>query len=179
MEKILLHCCCAPCSAPIIEWMLSNDIIPTLFFFNLNIYPVGEYRKRKEECIRYTASLGVEFIDGDYNHEAWLQQISGLENEPERGLRCLACFKIRLAATAKLASGRGFSTFTTTLAGSRWKSFAQIVEAGKWAESLVEEVEFWEKDWKKGGLTERRKILLQENSFYNQLYCGCEFSIRK
>ena len=31
----------------------------------------------------------------------------------------------------------------------------------------------------KGGLSERRKILLAENGFYNQQYCGCEFSFRK
>jgi len=39
--------------------------------------------------------------------------------------------------------------------------------------------EFWEKNWRKGGLSERRKILLAENGFYNQQYCGCEFSFRK
>jgi predicted adenine nucleotide alpha hydrolase (AANH) superfamily ATPase len=67
---------------------------------------------------------------------------------------------------------------TTTLMGSRWKSYGQIVEAGHRAASFVEDVRFWDKDWKKGGLTERRKVLLQENGFYNQQYCGCEFSIR-
>jgi len=161
------------------EWMLNNDIVPTLFYFNPNIYPSQEYLIRKEECIRYANSQGIEFIDGDYDHEAWLIKVAGLENQPERGTRCLECFKMRLQATAILASEKGFSRFTTTLAGSRWKSLLQIVEAGHWAASLVHDVRFWDKDWKKGGLTERRKILLQENEFYNQQYCGCEFSIRK
>lgn len=179
MEKILLHSCCAPCSAPIMEWMLNNDISFTLFYFNPNIYPLEEYAKRKEECKKYAQAKGIDFIDGDYDYDMWLAKISGLENQPERGLRCAQCFRIRLEATALLASELGFSMFTTTLTGSRWKNYTQIVEAGNWASSLVSGVRFWEKDWKKGGLTERRRILLQENNFYNQQYCGCEFSIRK
>lgn len=179
MEKVLLHSCCAPCSAPILEWMLNNGISPTIFYFNPNIYPDEEYLKRKEECIHYAQKLQVEFVDGDYDHNIWLDKIGGLEDQPERGLRCAQCFKIRLEATAMLASERNFTIFTTTLMGSRWKNFAQIVEAGVQAASLVNGVQFWDKDWKKGGLTERRRILLQENNFYNQQYCGCEFSIRK
>lgn len=179
MKPLLLHSCCAPCSAPIIEWMLNNEFTPTLFFFNPNIYPTEEYLKRKEECIRYTRQLGLDLIDGDYNHDNWLQCVSGLEDQPERGSRCLECFKMRLRATAEIAWQRNIPLFTTTLTGSRWKSYQQIVEAGNWAASFVNGTEFWNKDWKKGGLTERRKILLQENEFYNQQYCGCEFSIRK
>lgn len=179
MKEILLHSCCAPCSAPIMEWMLNNDIQPTLFYFNPNIYPLEEYLRRKEECSQYALRAGVEFIDGDYNHNTWLQKIAGLEAAPERGSRCAQCFLIRLKATAFLASERGFSQFTTTLAGSRWKNFAQIVEAGNRAASLFDNVRFWDKDWKKGGLTERRSILLRQNNFYNQHYCGCEFSMKR
>jgi predicted adenine nucleotide alpha hydrolase (AANH) superfamily ATPase len=159
--------------------MLNNEFVPTLFFFNPNIYPLEEYLKRKEECVRYAQSSGVELIDGDYEHDRWLEGIAGLEDQPERGSRCAECFSIRLKATALLASQRQISLFTTTLLGSRWKSYGQIVEAGHRAASVVEGVRFWDKDWKKGGLTERRKVLLQEHGFYNQLYCGCEFSIRK
>jgi predicted adenine nucleotide alpha hydrolase (AANH) superfamily ATPase len=158
------------------EWMLNNGVMPTLFFFNPNIYPAEEYRRRKEECIRYAALQGVVCIDGDYAHDTWLAHVSGLEDQPERGARCLQCFKLRLVATARLAAAEGFTVFTTTLAGSRWKDFGQITEAGNYAASLAGGVTFWAKDWKKGGLTERRKILLQENGFYNQQYCGCEFS---
>jgi predicted adenine nucleotide alpha hydrolase (AANH) superfamily ATPase len=161
-----------------LEWLGHNGFEPTLFFFNPNIWPDAEYLKRKEECARYARSLGVEFIDGDYNHAGWLEAVAGLEAEPERGLRCAECFAVRLRATALLAAQRGFKLFTTTLGGSRWKSFTRIVEAGNHAATLVEGTEFWDKDWKKGGLTERRAVLLRENGFYNQSYCGCEFSVR-
>ncbi len=179
MNKVLLHCCCAPCSAPIIEWMCNNEVIPILFFFNPNIYPEEEYMKRKAECKKYVHKLGLEFIDGDYDHKLWLEQISGLENEPERGARCCQCFRIRLLTTALLGQKSGIDKFTTTLLGSRWKSREHILSAGNEAASLVDGIEFWDKDWRKGGLTERRKILLAENNFYNQQYCGCEFSIRE
>lgn len=177
-EKILLHCCCAPCSSAILEWMLANGVRPTLFYCNPNIYPEEEYLIRKNELTKYAEKLGLDVIDDDYNHEEWLQQIAGLEDEPERGSRCLKCFKIRLLRTAQKAADLGFEEITTTLASSRWKSLDQINEAGAWAVSQVEGVRFNDRNWRKGGLQERRNQLLKENGFYNQLYCGCEFSLR-
>ena len=174
--NLLLHTCCAPCSAAIIEWLLANEIRPTLFYFNPNIYPLHEYEIRKAECSRYAKSQGIEIIDIDYNHAKWLDAVKGLEEEPERGKRCLECFKIRLLATAEYASVNGFDTIATTLASSRWKDLEQIAHAGNWAAGQFDNVEFMAKNWRKGGLSERRAILLAENGFYNQQYCGCEFS---
>lgn len=176
---LLLHTCCAPCSAAIIEWLLAQGDRPTLFYFNPNIFPEAEYATRKNECTAYASRLGLEIIDGDYDHAAWLAHIAGHENQPERGSRCLACFRMRMLAAARLAKARGFSRFATTLASSRWKSLEQIAEAGHWAAAETGGVTFWEKNWRKGGLAERRRILLAENGFYNQTYCGCEFSMRK
>lgn len=175
---LLLHTCCAPCSAAIIEWLLTEGIRPTLFYFNPNIHPVEEYEIRKSECTRYARSQGLDFIDGDYDHADWLEGIKGLEHEPERGQRCLQCFRIRLLATARMAHEKGFDTFATTLASSRWKNLEQIAKAGQEAAALFAGVEFWDRNWRKGGLSERRRILLAENKFYNQQYCGCEFSMR-
>ena len=178
MQTVLLHTCCAPCSSAIIEWLLKNDIQPVLYYYNPNIFPLEEYEIRKAECTRYADSLGVEIIDGDYDHDYWKEWIEGHENEPERGLRCRQCFNIRMLHTAQLANRLHIKQFTSTLASSRWKSLEQIAEAGHWAASQFANVEFWEKNWKKDGLSERRNILLKENGFYNQQYCGCEFSIR-
>ncbi|GHS96743.1 hypothetical protein FACS189421_02330 [Bacteroidia bacterium] len=175
---LLLHTCCTPCSAAIIEWLSVNAIRPALFFFNPNIYPWEEYELRKNELKRYAKSLNIDFIDGDYDHEQWLNAVKGLENQPERGRRCLECFKMRLFATAQLAHEKGFTQIATTLASSRWKNLEQIAEAGHWAVSQFSDVAFWDKNWRKEGLSERRRILLLENRFYNQQYCGCEFSKR-
>ena len=198
-KTVLLHTCCAPCSSAIIEALMQNGITPVIYYCNPNIYPQEEYEIRKNECTRYARSLGLEIIDADYDHENWLEAMKGLENEPERGGRCLKCFKLRLLRTAQYASERGIKVITTTLASSRWKSLEQINEAGQWAcqqadsstrpsaslgmteevLGMTSQVLWWEQNWRKGGLQERRLQIIKEYDFYNQLYCGCEFSIRK
>ena len=176
--KVLLHTCCAPCSSAIVECLVKHGITPTIYYFNPNIFPLEEYEIRKNECSRYAKSLGLEIVDEDYDHTAWLSEMKGLENEPERGGRCLKCFKLRLLKTAQYAREHGFTVITTTLASSRWKSLEQIEEAGHFAESQVPEVTFWAQNWRKGGLSERRIQIIKEYGFYNQQYCGCEFSMR-
>ena len=178
LHEVLLHACCAPCSSAIVEWMLQHDIRPTIFYFNPNIYPREEYDIRKNESKRHADSLNIPWIDGDYNHEQWLQQIQGLENEPERGSRCLQCFRIRLTATALQAKALNIPHFATTLASSRWKSLDQITQAGLAAQAAVPNTIFWAQNWRKGGLQDRRNQLLRAYNFYNQQYCGCEFSMR-
>ena len=182
---VLLHTCCAPCSSAIIEAMMQNGITPVIYYCNPNIYPLEEYEIRKNECTRYARSLGLEIIDADYDHDNWLDAVRGMEDEPERGGRCLKCFKLRLLRTAEYARSHGIRVITTTLASSRWKSLDQINEAGTWACAEINkipaetEVIWWDQNWRKGGLQERRLQILKEFDFYNQLYCGCEFSMRK
>ena len=174
--EVLLHTCCAPCSSAIIEYLLKNGIRPTIYYCNPNIYPYEEYLIRKDECTRYAHALGLDIIDADYDHEVWLEAVKGHEDEPERCGRCLKCFKLRLLRTARYAAENGFKVITTTLASSRWKSLDQINEAGEWACAQVSGVIWWDRNWRKGGLQERRLQILKEFDFYNQQYCGCEFS---
>ncbi len=178
-KKVLLHSCCAPCSSAIIEWMLKNGIRPTVFYYNPNIYPQEEYEIRKAEAIRFVTAQGLDFVDADYDYEHWREAVAGLEQEPERGKRCLQCFTLRLMETAKYGVEHGFEAFTTTLASSRWKSLEQINEAGRRAASQYPSIVFWDQNWRKGGLQERRNQLLKEYGFYNQQYCGCEFSMQR
>ena len=189
-DKVLLHACCAPCSSAIVEWLMANGVRPTIFYFNPNIWPREEYEIRKSESKRHAERLGLEWIDGDYDHEGWRTGVCGLENQPERGLRCEQCFTLRLTETARKAQKLGFRYFATTLASSRWKSLEQIERAGLIAQETVKSEGglsslishpsplFWAQNWRKGGLQERRNQLLKENQFYNQQYCGCEFSAR-
>ena len=177
-HEVLLHACCAPCSSAIVEWLLRHDIKPTIFYYNPNIYPREEYEIRKQESKRHAESLGIKWIDGDYNHETWRQDVRGLEGEPERGRRCEQCFMLRLTEAARKAKELGLQYFATTLASSRWKSLEQIERAGHLAEQAVVGTTFWAQNWRKGGLYERRNQLLKEFDFYNQQYGGCEFSQR-
>ena len=200
-DRLLLHACCAPCSSAIVEWLLANGVRPTIFYYNPNIWPREEYNIRKEESKRHAESLGIQWIDGYYDHDEWLQGVCGLEGEPERGRRCEQCFLLRLTAAAKKAQELGIRYFATTLASSRWKSLDQINRAGFAAEKCINEglngdgsccvmgmtqknrpqcaPKFWPQNWRKGGLQERRNQLLKEYGFYNQQYCGCEFSSRQ
>ena len=186
-DRLLLHACCAPCSSAIVEWLLANGVCPTIFYYNPNIWPREEYNIRKEESKRHAESLGVQWIDGDYDHDEWLQGVCGLEGEPERGRRCEQCFLLRLTAAAKKAQELGIPYFATTLASSRWKNLEQINRAGLAAEQAINikhqtsdfSLHFWPQNWRKGGLQERRNQLLKEYGFYNQQYCGCEFSSRQ
>ena len=178
-KRVLLHTCCAPCSSAIIECLMQHDIRPTIYYCNPNIYPLEEYNIRKNECSRYARSLGLDIVDADYDHEEWRCTVKGLENEPERGGRCLQCFKMRLRDTARYAHENGFTVITTTLASSRWKSLEQINQAGHYAVEPYPDVTWWEQNWRKRGLSERRIAIIKEYNFYNQRYCGCEFSMRK
>jgi len=178
-KKLLLHACCAPCSSAIVEVLLENGITPTLFFSNSNITPFGEYDIRKRECERYAAHCGIQMVEDEYDHELWLGIAEGLEDAPERGPRCLECFRFRLTRAARYASEHGFALLATTLASSRWKSLQQVNAAGIAAcEAVGNKVSWWEYNWRKGGLQQRRSEIIKEQNFYNQLFCGCEFSPR-
>ena len=173
-KEILLHACCAPCSGAILEDLLDNGIRPVVFFSNSNIFPKEEYDLRLGELRRYAALMGVELVEDGYDHEAWLEAVRGLEDEPERGRRCAACFRFRLARAARYAASRGLPVLTTTLASSRWKDLDQVNSAG--GAVCGGGVAFWPQNWRKGGLQERRGEIVREQGFYNQDWCGCEFS---
>ena len=180
-SRVLLHCCCAPCSGAIVELLAAKGIEPVIFFSNSNITPLAEYEKRRAEVIRYAEKFGFEVVDDEYDHDEWLAAVKGLENEPERGARCLECFRFRLMRAARYAASRGLTVLTTTLASSRWKDLSQVDEAGLFACEAASresgsEVLWWGQNWRKGGLQQRRGEIIREQAFYNQNYCGCEFS---
>ncbi len=175
-RQILLHACCAPCSGAIVECLVQGGVEPVLFFSNSNIVPREEYEHRRDECRRYAEHWGIPFVEDAYDHEAWRAAVQGLEDEPERGARCLQCFRYRLARAAAYAAQHGYGVLATTLASSRWKSLNQVGQAGAEACEAVPEVCWWDRNWRKGGLQERRNEIIREMDFYNQRYCGCEFS---
>ncbi|PID87829.1 MAG: diacylglucosamine hydrolase [Bacteroidia bacterium] len=177
-SRVLLHSCCAPCSTAIIECLLYNNIRPTIFYYNPNIHPKKEYEIRKKENIRYAKYLNLDFIDADYDAKEWLQKTVHLKDAPERGARCRLCFLLRLKATAAYASENGFKVISTTLASSRWKILDDIFAAGRAAAENYPSVTFWEQNWRKYGLSERKNLLTQAHDFYRQQYCGCAFSLR-
>ena len=170
---ILLHTCCAPCATTGTERLLASGYRPVLFFSNSNIFPEEEYAKRLRYAVMLARILGLELIEDAYDHRSWLKAVAGLEDEPEGGLRCTRCFQFNLARTAGEGAELGIPGFTTTLSVSRYKSSAQIFEAGSRFTG------FLPMDFKKGNGYARSIELSSAYDLYRQNYCGCEFSLRK
>ena len=175
-SKCLLHICCVGCGAYVSEVLQANYDI-TLYFYNPSIFPRTEYDKRLDETVKVSEKLGLPLIVGTYNHSIWLESVKGLEQEPERGKRCVVCYDDRLKTTADKAVELGIEYFTTTLSVSPHKDFAKIKEIG---DSLAQEfkIKFIDQDFKKQDGFKKACSLSKELNLYRQNYCGCEFSMR-
>jgi len=184
--RILLHSCCGPCSTACIE-RLADSYDVTLFYSNSNITDRDEYEKRKENQLIVVREMNgrlpadrrpIDFVEGAYRPEEFLRRTEGLESEPEGGLRCPVCFRMRLEDAAKTALLLGIPVFTTTLPVSPHKNFAQISAIGA---EVAEQygVRFLPFDFKKKDGFKRSIELSKEFGLYRQDYCGCVFSKRK
>ncbi len=175
--KLVLLSCCAPCSAGAI-WQLSNGAIPNVadfivLFFNPNIYPESEYQKRMAEQIKYCERMGVKYAVLEYNHDAWRDVVRGLENAPERGVRCDVCFAYRFAVARDFATKNGYNAICSVLGVSRHKDQSQVDRAA--LSVCGDVVQYLPIKWDEN----LRIDIGRKSDFYRQNYCGCEFSIRK
>ena len=177
-EKLLLHSCCAPCSGSMIKVLVDLGIDVTILWYNPNIHPKEEYDIRKEENLKYAISLGIPFVDLDYDAREWFKRAKGLEYEPERGSRCTMCFDMRMERTALYASENGFKCFTTTNATSRWKDIEQVNTSGRNAAAHYPGITFWEFNWQTDEMTRLKYEVSASRQFYKQEYCGCLYSLR-
>ncbi|MDC4331397.1 epoxyqueuosine reductase QueH [Acinetobacter baumannii] len=177
-NKLLLHSCCAPCSGEVMESLIESNINFSIFFYNPNIHPVKEYLIRKEENIRFAEKHNIPFIDADYDTDNWFARAKGMENEPERGIRCTMCFDMRFERTALYAYENGFSLISSSLGISRWKNMAQINDCGIRATSHYPDIQYWDYNWRKNGGSSRMIEISKREEFYQQEYCGCVYSLR-
>ena len=176
-KKLLLHSCCAPCAGEVMEALVASDIDTTIFFYNPNIHPIEEYEIRKDENIRFAKKLGMPIIDADYDREEWFERTKGQENAPERGERCTTCFDMRFEKTAQYASDNEFDLISSTLGISRWKDMDQINASGA-RSSMPYNIPYWNFNWRKKGGSSRMLEISKRESFYQQEYCGCVYSLR-
>lgn len=174
-KKILIHACCGICSGYPISLLKEMGYEPVVYFCNPNLDTKEEFERRLEAqkivCMYHWVDLVVE----EYNHEDFLNISKGLEQEPERGLRCDECIKLRLSKTVEKARELGIKYITTSLVISPHKNFAKITEIGK---SLAEDLEYVAIDFKKKDGFLKTNKLSKELGIYRQNYCGCEFSKR-
>lgn len=188
-KPLFLHTCCAPCSSHVLTYLREVFRI-TVFYYNPNITENGEYRKRVEEQKRLVAVLNAERMhnaalaartfpiqmkEGAYAPERFFEVARGLENCPEGGARCFACYRLRLSEAARDAAAGGFSYFTTSLTISPLKNAAKLNEIGQ-EEGARYGVAYLPSDFKKKEGYKRSIELSRVYGLYRQEYCGCIYS---
>ena len=179
--KVLLHVCCGPCSSAVLE-CLTQYFDLTLLWYNPNIYPEAEFDLRLETLKKLIGDMGladrVKLLTQPHRSDEYYARVKGLEDEPEGGKRCTECFRLRLEEAAKAAKAGGFDYFCTTLTLSRHKDAVRI---NTLAEEIAarEGVQWLPSDFKKRDGENRSIELCELYHVYRQLYCGCEYSLKK
>ncbi|MFR8548478.1 MAG: epoxyqueuosine reductase QueH [Lachnospiraceae bacterium] len=176
--SLLLHSCCAPCSSYVLEY-LSEYFQITVLYYNPNIYPEEEFYRRSGEQKRLIETLpaasDIHFIEGRFDSREFYDAVRGLEQIPEGGARCHACFQLRLEETARIAAREHFDFFTTTLTISPLKNAAVLNKIGE--ETAARYGVAWlPSDFKKKNGYKRSIELSAQYQLYRQDYCGCVFS---
>ena len=202
MEKLLVHCCCAPCASHVLN-ILRDKYDITCLFYNPNIVPLEERDKRRLELERlvglmnnsiHNDDLGVriqgsgvrEGINLNNNHTSPISHLpSPIENNnsphsPHSSFasfskNCSECINSRLLFTAKEATKLGFSIFTTTLTISPHKNSKEIIKSGI---EIANEygLKFLDTDFKKKDGFLHSVKLSKKYGLYRQNYCGCDFN---
>ena len=171
---LLLHSCCGPCSTQVLTYLCPFFNI-TVLYYNPNIEPIEEYKKRKNEQIRFIKEFNhdnIKFLDCDYDNETFRNKTKGLENEKEGKARCPVCFRLRLEYTAKKAKELNYDYFGTTLTVSPYKNSRQINILG----GIIGEkynIKYLFSDFKKGEGYKKSIEYSKEYNLYRQDYCGC------
>ena len=177
MDKMALHVCCAPCLATAMETLRHEDAtafpaVGGIIFFNPNIHPLLEFRRRVKALRLYLERdpLPSE-IDDKYGLLEYLAAVHGADGAPLKGRdRCYRCYALRLKRAAELAAKNGFAAFSTTLLASREQDRELVAEAGREA-AAGRGLEFVTADLRK--LLPPDKLM---RGIYKQQYCGCIFS---
>ena len=167
--KVLLHVCCGPCALYPLKVLREEGCEVHGYFFNPNIHPYAEYRRRQETLAAYAESEGWPVIHArEYPVEEYFRMVAYRESE-----RCRFCYRLRLAKAAGVAKHGGFDAFTTTLLGSPFQKHGLLRETGE-AVAAEYGIPFLYRDFRVGfkeGVARSR-----ERGMYRQQYCGCIFS---
>lgn len=168
--RTLIQVCCGPCFTAVHEEIAGRAGELTAFYFNPNIHPGLEWRRRLLTLRGFCALKDVQIRVGDYGMGRYFQAVG----ENDRGpARCRACYTLRLTETAERAAAQGYDSFTTTLLISPYQDHEAIVEiardlAGRYG------LRFFYEDWRP--LFGRSVELSKAFGLYRQKYCGCIYS---
>lgn len=170
--KLLLHICCAPCACYSLKTLREKNIEPTLYFFNPNIHPYMEWKRRLDAAKEYAIQVNAELIANE-NYKLREFLTKALKAENAGGNRCAACYAWRLGESAKYAKENGFTAYTSTLFYSVYQDHELMKKIASFFAKKYD-VDFYYEDFRKGwqeGIDESI-----ERGLYRQPYCGCIFS---
>ncbi len=173
---VLLHLCCAPDASYGVPAMQERFRV-TGFFFNPNIHPEDERGKRIRAMLRLLDAAPFSLRFADDGEEEWEAAVRGLSEEPEKGRRCEACIRMRLARTAAEAVRLGHAAFGTVLTVSPKKDAGMVNRIGR-EEGERAGITFVEADMKKGDGFRKSVEISGRLGIYRQNYCGCRYSLR-
>lgn len=168
--KLLLHCCCAPCTLGVIERVMPYFDV-TLYWYNPNIMPKEECQKRLAEMEKTAAIFSLPLIKEEWDNDRFINAVRGMEDLREGGERCALCIDMRIVRAAKYASENGFDAYTTTLSVSPHKN-AEIIN--RFGEAAAEKAVWLHSDFKKKEGFKRSGQLCAQYDVYRQNYCGCK-----
>jgi len=169
--NILLHICCANCAIFPVNMLRRQEHEVTGFFYNHNIHPYQEYRKRLDTTREYASRVELPLVvEDDYLLDEFLAHVA-----PKPAERCKYCYQSRLRVAAEQARKLGADAFTTTLLYSRYQQHDAIVDYGRQLAAEFQ-VTFFYEDYRRGW-NEGIKISKQMG-LYRQQYCGCIYSER-
>ena len=137
---LLLHACCGPCSSYCLEYLTKYFQI-TVLYYNPNIYPEAEYKRRFQELKNlykdFPPALNgnvkvveLPYVPEDFYGAVKTREEPELAKEPEKGERCRRCYELRLKAAFNYAAENDFDYFCTTLSISPFKDAEKINTIG-------------------------------------------------
>ena len=139
--RLLLHTCCAPCIVAPLPELRGEGCEVTAFFFNPNIHPLLEFRRRMKAVRVLADQVDLPLlVDETYGLDEFLGAVW-----PDTAGRCQACYRMRIERTARTAAAGGFDAFTTSLLFSPQQQHERIVEFGR-AAAAESGVEFLDRD---------------------------------
>ena len=166
---MLLHICCGPCATATIDHLRDEGRDLRGFFFNPNIHPLLEFRRRLTGARDLAGDRGLVLLeDLEYDPAEWFAVVGSRGDE-----RCAACIGLRLRRTAARAAATGCETFATSLAISPWQDHDAIQEGGRSA-AAEHGVAFVYEDLRP--LYRASRSFAKEAGLYRQQYCGCLLS---
>lgn len=167
--RVLLHVCCAPCAIYPLKALRAEGFDVTGYFFNPNIHPYAEYKRREETVAAYAEAESWPVIFArEYPVEEYFRQVAYREAE-----RCRFCYLLRLRQAAGVAKHGLFNAFTTTLLVSPFQKHDLVKEIGE-AVAAEYGVTFLYRDFRAG--FKEAVQLSKEQGMYRQQYCGCIYS---